>query len=301
MKSFINQIFRWADAKLTVTKPVRELLFDGYEDKVLTLLQTLPPRPGMPTIPFDKFGWFYDRNESLTYDGNFTMFTGQDDIFKLGLVDQWNGSPNISYFRGDCKRVKGTTGEMWPPIPKGEKPDVTIFASDFCRPVTMRYESGFEKYGINGYKWVGDESVFDNGQRHPEMACYCISDEEQCPDLKSGVFNASACKFGAPAFVSYPHFYLADPAYLSMVSGLKPDKEEHEFFIAMEPMTGIPLSIKAQLQINLMLEPIEHYKMTEGLKKTFFPMFWFRQLAELTPELANEAWVSCTYWLFICN
>ena len=28
-------------------------------------------------IPFDRFGWFYDRNGSESYDGLFEMFTGE--------------------------------------------------------------------------------------------------------------------------------------------------------------------------------------------------------------------------------
>ena len=34
-------------------------------------------------IPFDRFGWFYDRNGSESYDGLFEMFTGEDDIYKV--------------------------------------------------------------------------------------------------------------------------------------------------------------------------------------------------------------------------
>ena len=36
-------------------------------------------------IPFDRFGWFYDRNGSETYDGLFEMFTGEDDIYKVSF------------------------------------------------------------------------------------------------------------------------------------------------------------------------------------------------------------------------
>ena len=36
-------------------------------------------------IPFDRFGWFYDRNGSESYDGVFEMFTGEDDIYKVSF------------------------------------------------------------------------------------------------------------------------------------------------------------------------------------------------------------------------
>lgn len=179
---------------ITVTRTVRELLFDGYDDDLLTLVKA-NGNPAFPKPPFDRFGWFVDRNNSWEYDGNFTMFTGEEDIFDLGKLQMWKFNENVEMFRGKCDKVQGTTGELWPPIREGQTPALSVFASDICRSVTVQYESKFSKFGINGYKWVADERVFDNGVRHPEMACYCLSDEVSCPDLLPGVFNASACEF----------------------------------------------------------------------------------------------------------
>lgn len=67
-------------------------------------------------------------------------------------------------------------------------------------------------------------------------------------------------RFGAPLFVSYPHFYLADPVYVNAVTGIHPNKTKHEMYIALEPSSGIPLDARAQLQINLFVEPIESMK-----------------------------------------
>ena len=36
--------------------------------------------------------------------------------------------------------------------------------------------------------------------------------------LPSGVYNASACRFGAPIFMSQPHFYQADPYFAEQVN-----------------------------------------------------------------------------------
>lgn len=45
--------------KLEVKKTVSELLFEGYEDKLLTMAKSMPflANEGIPN--FDKFGWFY--------------------------------------------------------------------------------------------------------------------------------------------------------------------------------------------------------------------------------------------------
>ncbi len=40
-------------------KTVRELLFDGYSDPILEVASELKKITNI-SIPFDKFGWFYD-------------------------------------------------------------------------------------------------------------------------------------------------------------------------------------------------------------------------------------------------
>lgn len=41
---------------------------------------------------------------------------------------------------------------------------------------------------------------------------------------------------GAPAFVSFPHFYAADPSLLSGVYGLHPEEEKHSFYMDLVPV-----------------------------------------------------------------
>lgn len=72
-----------------------ELLFDGYDDPLLSLGTQLPE--GI-FPPFDKFAWFYQRNNSDYYDGVFSVFTGGDDIVKLGDMDMWNFTRRTEYF-----------------------------------------------------------------------------------------------------------------------------------------------------------------------------------------------------------
>lgn len=73
----------------------------------------------------------------------------------------------------------------------------------------------------------------DNGSLVKENECYC--DEDFCPP--SGVFDLSKCRFGAPVFMSFPHFYNADPFYSNSMNGMNPDKENHRYYIALEPVS----------------------------------------------------------------
>lgn len=251
-------------SSLVADATVGEWLFDGFPEGILQWLdeqkEALPPEYAYlaDLIPFDKFAWFYGRNGSADYDGRFEMNTGKNDINTLGVLKTWNGKANVSGLRGECAKIKGTTGELWPPFDTKEPGDATFFVSDFCRSLTLKYDGKFDKHGLKGRRWIGDDRVFDNGEKYEEAACWCGAEtDEECPDVKAGVYNASKCSFGAPAFASYPHFYLADPFYLKDLTGLEPNYEKHETYIALEPTAGIPLEVRARIQINLWMRPEE--------------------------------------------
>lgn len=96
----------------------------------------------------------------------------------------------------------------------------------------FEYEEESEVQGVPGYKYVGGVSMMDNGTLDPSTECYCNG---ECVPV--GVTNLTVCRFGAPAFASYPHFYLADPLYTSFLRGIKPVKEKHQFYLILEPVS----------------------------------------------------------------
>jgi len=170
------------------------------------------------------------------------------------------------------------------------KKDLTLFVSDICRSVSLApVEEKVERYGVVGSKWVGDYRVFDNGETYPPNACFCTSADEECPDLKTGVYNVSDCRFGAPAFISYPHFYMADPTYAAAIDGLNASKELHEFSMALEPNTGIPVEVNAKMQVNILLQPIAGLTIYQNVPRIMVPMLWFTQKVALDEELAKQA------------
>jgi scavenger receptor class B, member 1 len=141
-------MFRVAKIQLPLAKTVRQYLFEGYNDPLLDLLNKL--NSSEFNIPFDKFGWFYDvndgclrsvdsvfmlfilqRNNSWSYDGKFDMYTGHDNLSKLGILTEWNDTNHTKYNYGACSMVNGTTGELWPPV--NGTADLDLFATDLCR------------------------------------------------------------------------------------------------------------------------------------------------------------------------
>ncbi|XP_048517037.1 protein croquemort isoform X4 [Dendroctonus ponderosae] len=221
VKRAVNFFLEEKGESLFLHKNVRELLFDGYDDGLIDIALKL--NISGFNLPFTKFGWFVDRNGSATYDGVFNMYSGGNDIRKLGLITRWNYEHETSYYPGECAVVNGSSGELWY-APHDDK-EVAIFSPDMCR-------------------------------------------------------------FGAPAYMSYPHFYLADPGYIHDVDGMSPNAELHATKMALEPSTGMPLHVKAAFQLNLLMSQMEGIDVLAKMKTTMMPCFWFAQKAELTEDLS---------------
>lgn len=276
INSIINAFLKTIETKVYTTATVDELLFSGFDDPFLKLAHELSFII-KKKLPMDKFGWFYNRNMSADYDGVFNMMTGQNTLDDLGFLKTWNYKSKTNYFPGDCGVVDGTTGELWP-LDSPQKSKATIFATDLCSKIDLDWEDETTIHGASGVVFKGRSSVFDN-----VTACYCIG-----PCHPSGVREISTCRFGAPAFISFPHFYQADPIFRDMVSGMEPSEKKHTFDLTLHQITGIPLSVNARLQINILVDKIEGIDFYKHLPRAYVPMIWFNQRAAITPELANQ-------------
>jgi scavenger receptor class B, member 1 len=212
--------------KLHVTKTVGELLFDGYEDSMVKLSSIFSN-----DTPFDKVGFFFKRNATDELSGNYSVNTGVENIAKLGLIEKFNNLTELPYYEGECKKLKGSPGEFFPPNPSIDKP-IHLFAPEMCRSIPYEYEKDIELNGLKGLRFAAGSRALDNGTIFEENKCFAT--EESMP---SGVMNVSICNYGHPMFQSFPHFFGADPSYVEAVSGLEPDKEKHETFLTFEPVS----------------------------------------------------------------
>ena len=81
--SMVNLALRGAGETLLITKTVNEILF-GYKDNFLAILKKLVPS----LVPTDVVGLFIGKND--TYDGLYTIFTGEDSYKNVGVVQHFN-------------------------------------------------------------------------------------------------------------------------------------------------------------------------------------------------------------------
>ncbi|XP_075974432.1 protein croquemort-like [Anticarsia gemmatalis] len=291
----VDIFLRLYHSNMFLTANVTDWLFDGISDPVLDIASHFPELP--IDIPYDKFGWFYERNGSIEFDGSFTMNTGAADFSQLGNVEKWRYS-NRTEFRDECGVVKGSTGELW--APEYGQEEVYVFTSDLCTYLTLSKDREVIVQGVEGVQYAANDSTFDNGHKYPHMACFCDEPTSSPDCLPSGALNVSACRFGAPAFVSLPHFLNTDPHYPSKIDGLNAT-DDMNFRLILEMFTGMPLGVSAQLQINLLVRHVTGITINNQLPDgdTMVPMFWFRQEMETTPEYARMAQfaIRMRYWV----
>lgn len=222
------------------------------------------------------------RNGTDNQTGHYNMHTGDSDIRQLGAVKLWDYTAQTPYFPGQCGMVNGSAGEFYSPNQQRTE-SVSFFSSDMCRTIKFDYTEDVKVQGITGYKYSGGKKLLDNGTVYPENLCFSGGDR-----VPSGVMNVSSCRYGTPVFMSFPHYYAADPYYLDQVDGLSPDKEKHEFYMTLEPKTGIPLDVAARFQINMLVRPVPNVAMYQEAPYMFFPVLWFEQKVQIPADMAVE-------------
>ncbi len=104
----------------------------------------------------------------------------------------------------------------------------------------------------------------------------------------SGIFDLSACHYGAPTFISFPHFLNADNSYLNTVSGLEPNSSLHQTYLDVEPLTGTPIDLALRVQLNVFVNPPAAIFRYGKMPKIIFPVFWQEFKIHMTPELAQK-------------
>ncbi|XP_070706966.1 lysosome membrane protein 2c isoform X1 [Pempheris klunzingeri] len=263
--SLISSYMKATDEGLFTTRSVGELLW-GYEDGLLQALKKL--KPGLD----DVFGLFYKSNASN--DGDYVFFTGQQNYRDFARVDTWNGESSLNWWTSEeCNMINGTNGASFHPVIT-KTDTLYMFSSDLCRSLYALYEEDVAVKGISGYRFSPPSEVFANKTVNPANAGFCVP-AGNC--LGSGLLNVSACKQGAPIIMSSPHFYQADQKFVQDVFGMRPNKEQHQTTLDVNPLTGILLQAAKRLQVNVYVEKLPTFSQTGDVRTVVFPVVYLNE------------------------
>ena len=94
----------------------------------------------------------------------------------------------------------------------------------------------------------------------------------------------------SPAFVSRPHFHLADPTYREQFQfGIQPMEGKHDSSFWVEPKSSIPVKVEIRLQLNILLRKVEGMDyLFKDLPEVMFPVFWFDSVADVPETMAGS-------------
>jgi len=282
MQWAMTDVFSTMEAELFVNRTIGELLFDGYDDELITIADAYKGEENSE-IPMDKFGWFYKRNGTTWSDGNLNMYTGEDDITRLGEISSWNYKDSTDAFPGECGKLRGSSDGLFAPGKLASQETFQIFSTDICRPLDFERNSEERVHGIKAWKYELAKDVFNNHTNCPDKTCYNNY-------LPNGVQNVTQCKMKSPAFLSRPHFHGADKFYIDQFQyGMFPDPEKHDSHFMIEPRSSIPLEVNMKLQLNILIEQnpgIQH--IMHDVPRVFFPVMWFESKATLPEGMAGQ-------------
>ncbi|XP_041674770.1 protein peste [Drosophila eugracilis] len=265
--------------ELTVTHTVEEMLFKGYDHPFITLGKFIRPQD----VPYKRVGFQYPRNGSADFDGYINMYTGADDITKMGQIHTWNDLNHTGAFEGACGQVHGSMGEFFPPN-LSTNDTVYMYMPKMCRAIPLDYTETVTVHGVTAYRFSGTQHAVDNGTLHPDTKCYCVGGK--CMPI--GVINIGPCAFNASVYMSFPHFYMADPSYLEAIEGLQPEREKHEFFMTLEPNAGVPMDVGGGFQANYYMEPVRGISLYDKVPTMMIPMMWCEERVRVSEEIASD-------------
>ena len=156
--------------------------------------------------------------------------------------------------------------------PGVEKDEVLkAWVSELMRTVDLAFEDNVKTKGIDLLRF----GIADN----------VLAVNPAFDQTVEGVANMTAA-IGAPLFISKPHF-LDAVSTASSVGGLAPNKDLHDLFIDVEPITGAVMNAAKRLQISFQVGPGNLF--TPGIAKTdLLPIVWIEEGGVLTDKQAED-------------
>ncbi|XP_034434097.1 platelet glycoprotein 4 isoform X2 [Hippoglossus hippoglossus] len=266
---FLNALIKSSNSSLFQYRTVKELLW-GYKDPMLK----------------STLGVFVPYNN--TYDGYYTVYTGKEDISRVGIIDRWRGERSLPYWNDTyCDMINGTDASSFPPFLDKKKP-LYFFSSDICRSVSASYEKTMDLKGIKVYRYTLLPSTLASPTVNPDNRCFCKNPKTTKNCTLAGVLDIGPCKDARPIYISLPHFLQGSPSLREAILGLNPSEEHHQTFLDVEPTTGFSLRFAKRIQLNMMYGPSNVITVLEKVKDyTVFPILWMNETAALDEATAD--------------
>ncbi|XP_074481022.1 platelet glycoprotein 4 isoform X1 [Sebastes fasciatus] len=265
----LENMIKKSNSSLFQHRTVKELLW-GYLDPMLK----------------ETMGAFAPYNG--TYDGYFNVYTGKEDISKVGIIDRWRGERSLRFWDDKyCNMINGTDASSFSPFVDKKKP-LYFFSSDICRSVSASYQETLDLKGIDVYRFSLMPDTLASPTVNPDNQCFCRNPKTTKNCTLAGVLDIGTCQDKRPIYISLPHFLHGSPYLREAVLGLNPSEVHHATYLDVEPTTGFTLRFAKRIQVNMMYGPSKIITVLKKVKDyTIFPVVWLNETAALDDETAD--------------
>jgi len=273
-----SRIDRSKDGKnrgLFLARTVEELLW-GYDEPIL---HTISRFTSLDT----EFALMQNGTDESDKAHVSMINTGLLDVEKIGQFEMWNGLREIDNWNNHSEPVHGTSGTFFEPFLTGDE-ELYIWVSEMYRAMNLYKASEIDLHEIHMFRyridprfWESDPKYF--GQYH---------------GLINVTSNSAGGTQGPPVFFSPPHFCGSDPALRENVIGMDCNSDKRDFYIDVEPYTGI--SLRAAVRFMISSEYSSKFTAIDpNLVQTVLPVFWLEMYREATAR-ETEPIRSDLYW-----
>ncbi|XP_015786542.1 lysosome membrane protein 2 [Tetranychus urticae] len=286
-KKTAGSIIKKHGGGLFLNLTVGQVLFDGFEVPFVTKLSTISRSLKMP-IP-DKFGIMYGQNNSG--NGVYTAFTGKDDVKKLLLMHEWRGERTVDCWASSrCGMLNGTDGTWFHPMISPTE-TLYIFNAEVNRSLSLENSGDSLVQGLSSYRFTAARGLLNAPTFDSNNECFCVSNDTALSEngfcSLDGVLDISKCHNGVPLVLSLPHFLYSDPLLIHSSKGINPDVSKHQSYLDVEPLTGIVLSARRRIQLNIRLR-FAYNLGGISLNDMVYPLVWLEEGADITKAKADE-------------
>lgn len=253
-----------------------ESFFHGYNDDFVNLIT--------------KFRWDLHPQDigMLSYrrgvtKKSLTIFTGTDDIEKVGGVFSVNNQTKLGIWKSEsCDVVKGSEGAIFGPSLAQNKKDLLIYVPDFCRSMPLEFKQETQFDGMRSYLYKAADETFSTPESYPENKYYCELKSVKAKHI-DGILDVSSCFDGNPMFISHPHFREGDEKLFQHFEGLHPNASLHTPFLYIHPRLSVPIFGSTKLQLSIRVNHFgSYYKNIPN--DIILPLAWFDRLTDEYPD-----------------
>nr|XP_016927607.1 scavenger receptor class B member 1 [Drosophila suzukii] len=191
------------------------------------------------------------------------------------------------YDSGSCPfNVTGALdNSLFPPFVQPDTP-LDIVAIESCRVLPLNFQRRERYNGLDIFRYT----LLQENQKPPG----CL-DTSYGVKLHDGMFDVSQCVINdAPSAFSMPHFYGSSYNWSEHYEGYTPNAEDHEPYILLEPITGIPVMEKYRFQSNIPIPDLRGFSnRLRRFSNMMIPSFWYEfEMGQLPGFVTALIWIN---------